>query len=101
MTYRLVAALLLATALPCAAQVTPAAGYTPPDDTPAIKVGVTIFADYSVIQKPAGFKDKDADGNEITFNAFQVGRSYINVTGNITHNIAFRVTPDIARDTSV
>ena len=37
-------AAVVAGALPCAAQVTPAAGYTPPDDTPAIKVGVTIFA---------------------------------------------------------
>ncbi|MCU1348087.1 MAG: hypothetical protein JWO56_1117, partial [Acidobacteria bacterium] len=30
------------------AQVTPAAGVTPPDDTPKINVGVTIFADYTV-----------------------------------------------------
>jgi len=83
---------------PCAAQVTPAAGYTPPDDTPAIKVGVTIFADYTINQKP---KIKDADGNEVTLNAFQIGRSYINVTGNISHSIAFRVTPDITRETGV
>ena len=34
--------------LPCAAQVTPAAGYTPPDDTPSIRVGATLFADYTV-----------------------------------------------------
>jgi hypothetical protein len=89
---------VLAGAVPAAAQVTPAAGYTPPDDTPAIKVGVTIFADYTINQKP---KIKDADGNEVTFSAFQVQRSYINVTGNISHNIAFRVTPDIARETGV
>src|SRR5207244_13576221 len=95
MTYRLVAALLLATAVPCAAQVTPAAGYTPPDDTPAIKVGVTIFADYTFQQQP---KITDADGNTVSLNQFQVGRSYINVTGNISHNIAFRITPDIARE---
>ena len=36
--------------LPCSAQVTPAGGYTPPDDTPAIKVGATLFADYTVVQ---------------------------------------------------
>src|SRR5215208_1590033 len=89
---------LAASAVPGAAQVTPAAGYTPPDDTPAIKVGVTIFADYTFNQKP---KIKDADGNEVTLNQFQVGRSYINVTGNISHNIAFRITPDIARETGV
>lgn len=87
---------ILAGALPCAAQVTPAAGYTPPDDTPAIKVGVTIYADYTVNQKP---KIKDADGNDVTLSAFNVGRSYINVTGNISHNILFRVTPDITRET--
>jgi len=89
---------VLAGAAPAAAQVTPAAGYTPPDDTPSIKVGVTIFADYTVNQKP---KIKDADGNEVTLNQFQVGRSYINVTGNISHNISFRVTPDISRETGV
>jgi len=89
-------AVALIGAAPSAAQVTPAAGYTPPDDTPTIKVGATIFADYTVQQQP---KIKDADGHEVTFNAFQIGRSYINVTGNISHSIAFRITPDIARET--
>jgi len=77
------------------AQVTAAAGYTPPDDTPAIRVGVTFFGDYTVQQAP---KIKDADGNDVTLNSFNVGRTYINVTGNITHNIAFRITPDITRE---
>ena len=86
---------VLAAAVPCAAQVTPAAGYTPPDDTPAIKVGATIFADYTIQQRP---KMKDTDGNDITPNSFNVGRAYINVTGNISHAIAFRITPDIARE---
>jgi hypothetical protein len=85
-------------ASPAAAQVTPAAGYTPPDDTPAIKVGVTIFADYTITQQP---KITDADGNQVTLNQFQIGRSYLNVTGNISHSIAFRVTPDVARETGV
>src|SRR3954466_5574592 len=84
-----------AVAAPCAAQVTPAAGYTPPDDTPAIKVGVTIFTDYTVQQQP---KITDSDHNQVTFNSFNVGRSYINVTGNISHSIAFRITPDISRE---
>jgi len=79
-----------------AAQVTPAAGYVPPDDTPAIRVGVTIFADYTVQDQP---KTKDLDNNDVTFNAFNLGRAYINVTGNISHVIAFRVTPDIVRET--
>jgi hypothetical protein len=89
---------VLTGALPCAAQVTPAAGYTPPDDTPAIKVGVTIYTDFTVNQQP---KIKDTDGNDVTLSQFQVGRSYINVTGNISHNIAFRITPDISRETGV
>src|SRR6185436_16639715 len=87
---------LTATVTSAAAQVTPAAGYVPPDDTPAIRVGVTIFADYTVQQKPTV---KDVDSNDVTFNAFNLGRAYINVTGNISHVIAFRVTPDIVRET--
>ena len=34
------------------AQVTPAAGYTPPDDNPSFKVGATIFGDYTYIDSP-------------------------------------------------
>jgi hypothetical protein len=82
-------------ALPCAAQVTPAAGYTPPDDTPSIRLGTTICGDYTITDTPKG---TDADGNEFTPNAFNIGRAYINVTGNISHVISFRVTPDIARE---
>jgi hypothetical protein len=92
------AALVVAAARPSSAQVTPAAGYTPPDDTPVIRVGVTIFADYTVQQKP---KITDADGNSVTFNNFNVTRSYINVTGNINHYIAFRITPDVVRESSL
>src|SRR3954452_6131861 len=93
----LIALTLLSTsAAAVSAQVTPAAGYTPPDDTPSVKVGVTLFTDYSVQQKP---KVVDADGNEVTFNQFNLGRAYINVTGNISHLLAFRITPDIARET--
>jgi len=96
---RLLGAAAVATlgwAVPCAAQVTPAAGYTPPDDTPVIRVGATIFTDYTVQTDP---KVKDADGNSVTSNSFNVTRSYINVTGNINHYIAFRIPPDITRDT--
>ena len=61
----LFAALLAPAALH--AQVTPAAGYTPPDDTPSIKVGATIFVDYTYNQSPT---TKDADGNTIHADAF-------------------------------
>jgi hypothetical protein len=88
-------AVLLVTSSPVAAQVTPAAGYVPPDDTPVIRVGTTIYADYTVTEKPKG---TDLDGNEFTPNAFNIGRAYLNVTGNISHLIAFRVTPDITRE---
>jgi hypothetical protein len=76
------------------AQVTPAAGYTPRDDTPSIKVGALIFADYTYQQKPT---TKDAAGNTVNPSSFNVARAYINVTGNISHIVAFRVTPDITR----
>jgi hypothetical protein len=75
------------------AQVTPAAGYTPPDDTPKIGVGVTIFADYTYNDAP---EIKDSDGNTINKSEFEVRRAYINVTGQLNHLVAFRITPDVA-----
>ena len=78
------------------AQVTPAAGYTPPDDTPSIKVGAVIYADYTYNEHP---QVTDADGNSIHLSAFNVTRSYINITGNVSHLVAFRITPDITRET--
>jgi hypothetical protein len=86
---------LLMTVAPASAQVTPAAGYTPPDDTPSIKVGATIFADYTYQAEP---EITDADGNVVNLNGFNVGRTYINVTGNISHLLGFRITPDIVRE---
>ena len=91
-----IAGAVVALALPAAAQVTPAAGYTPPDDTPTIKVGATIFTDYTYQSAP---DLTDADGNVVSPSSFNVGRAYINITGNISHNIAFRITPDIVRET--
>ena len=34
------------------AQVTPAPDYTPPDDTPSVRVGGTLFADYTYTLAP-------------------------------------------------
>lgn len=79
------------------AQVTPAAGYTPPDDTPSIRVGVTFYGNYTYQKDP---KITDADGNVVHKSSFDVARSYINVTGNISHIVAFRVTPDVSRETN-
>ena len=93
---RLFAAMWLLASAPAFAQVTPAAGYIPPDDTPSVRVGVTLFGDFSVVQAP---KITDADGNRVTPSAFTNARAYVNVTGNISHVVAFRITPDIARET--
>src|ERR1700712_1116330 len=82
---------------PASAQVTPAAGYTPPDDTPSIKVGATLFTNYTYQTTPSV---TDADGNVVDRSAFDVGRAYINITGNVSHIVAFRITPDITRETN-
>lgn len=78
------------------AQVTPGPGATPPDDTPSIKVGGTLFFDYTMTTAP---KVVDANGDSVTLSAFNIGRAYVNVTGQLSHLFAFRVTPDIARET--
>jgi len=78
------------------AQVTPAAGYMPPDDTPKINVGITLFADYSYQDTP---EVVDGDKNTIHKNAFNLTRAYINVTGSLSHWFAFRITPDIRAET--
>jgi len=79
------------------AQVTPAAGSVPPDDTQAIRIGAVIFYDWTRTLEP---KATDAAGNTISLNSFNVSRTYINVTGNISHRLAFRITPDITRETA-
>jgi Phosphate-selective porin O and P len=78
------------------AQVTPAAGYTPPDDTPSVKIGGVIYADFTWTDEP---EITDVDGNVVDPSQFNVTRAYINVTGNINHLISYRITPDITRQT--
>jgi len=67
-----------------------------PADTPNIRIGATIYADYTFVQSP---EITDADGNTVHSNAFNVGRSYINITGNLSRIVNFRITPDISRET--
>lgn len=86
--------LALAVSKAALAQVTPARGSTPPDDTQATKVGAVIFYDYTFLKSPVA---TDSAGNVISPNAFNVARAYINITGNISHVIAFRITPDVTR----
>jgi hypothetical protein len=80
------------------AQVTPAAGSTPPDDTPRINLGMTLWPSYTVQTDP---NITDAAGNSVNRSAFDVGRAYINITGQLSHIIAFRVTPDITRESGL
>ncbi|MDA1307774.1 MAG: porin [Acidobacteria bacterium] len=72
------------------------AAAAPSPSAPTIKLGVTIFADYTVTDTP---KITDATGDRVRANAFTVGRSYLNVTGTANRHISFRVTADIARTT--
>jgi hypothetical protein len=90
---------LISMAAPTAAQTaqTPApAAKAAADDAPAIRFGTTLFLDYTVTTEPT---ITDADGNLVTASAFNVARAYLNVTGQINHLIAFRVTPDVVRET--
>lgn len=79
-------------------QITPAEGYVPPDDTPKINLGVTIFANYSYQDTPE-LIDGSPQKNSIHSNSFDVTRAYINVTGSLSHWFSFRVTPDIVKET--
>src|SRR6185436_18826200 len=91
--YALIAMLIVVRS--ASAQVTPAAGNVPPDDTQAIRIGAVIFYDWTRTLEP---KTTDAAGNTISLNSFTGSRTYINVTGNSSHRIACRITPDITRE---
>lgn len=82
-------------ASPAAAQTTPAGPAKPPDVAP-IRIGTTIFYDYTYQFEP---KSTDADGNLFSPNAFNLTRAYINLTGGISRHISFRLTPDVTRET--
>jgi hypothetical protein len=64
-----------------------------PVDSFSVKVGGTIYADYTYTDAP---KISDADKNSVHKSEFEVRRAYINVTGTINDFIAFRITPDVA-----
>lgn len=67
-----------------------------PDDTPSVRIGAVLFTDYTYTKSPEA---TDSDGNTYHPSQFNVGRSYINITGNLNHIVNFRFTPDIARET--
>src|SRR5262245_38674715 len=60
---------------------------------PIVKVGGTIFAEYVFNREPM---DKDAAGNPIHKNSFEMRRAYLNLTGSISDLVSYRVTPDVA-----
>ena len=94
-----VARLLLAMTILFSTPAVPALAQTTakpaPDDTPSVRVGASIFADYTVTSEP---RVTDTDGNLVSPNAFTVARAYVNVTGTVTRRISFRVTPDVVRE---
>lgn len=59
-------------------------------------MGATLFTDYTVTEQP---RATDVDGHEFMPNAFNVSRAYLNVTGTLSRLVAFRVTPDVVRET--
>lgn len=61
-----------------------------------MKVGATIFADFTLQSEP---EVTDANGERVDLSSFNIGRAYLNVTGNLNRRIAFRVTPEVTRET--
>lgn len=64
-----------------------------PKDTFSVRVGGTIFADFTHTAEPA---ITDTDGNRVKKSEFELRRAYINVTGTINDIVSFRITPDVA-----
>lgn len=91
-----IGALLVALSPSAMAQVTAAAGYVPPDDKPSMRVGFTLFSDYTYTQSPTS---TNADGSTYNPSAFNVSRAYLNFTGQLNHLFAYRVTTDLVRNT--
>jgi hypothetical protein len=64
-----------------------------PPDNFSVRVGGTIFADFTYTAEPA---ITDSDNNRVKRSEFEVRRAYLNVTGTINDIVSFRITPDIA-----
>ncbi|HEY1307393.1 MAG TPA: porin [Vicinamibacterales bacterium] len=59
---------------------------------------MTLFPQFNLQTEP---QITDAAGNDVRRSAFDIGRAYINVTGQLSHIIAFRITPDITRQSGL
>ena len=71
------AAMILAGSASARAQITVAEGYTPPDDTPAVNVGGTIFANYTYQLEPTV---TNSQGDRVHPSSFDVTRAYDEAT---------------------
>jgi len=65
---------------------TPTAAPAPAPSYPTIRVGVLSYIQYN-----AELKNRDG------YNAFDLTRGYINVTGDLSPRISYRITPDVRR----
>jgi len=71
------------------------AGSSAQGQTPqTIRIGATLFYDFTYTREP---QTTDADGNTISPSAFNVARAYLNVTGQLSDVVSFRITPDVRR----
>ena len=98
---RVATMLLVGVAWPIAAAAQASGQAAAPASTaPTVRVGGTIFADYTITDAP---KVRDAAGQDVTGHAFNLTRAYINVSGSVNSTVSFRITPDIVRqnDTNV
>jgi hypothetical protein len=70
------------------AQSAPPAAPAAEPDYPIIRIGVLSYVQYD-----AELKNRD------DFNAFDLTRGYININGQLSKNVRFRLTPDVRRVT--
>jgi hypothetical protein len=84
----LILLVLLVSVRAALAQPAPAAAPAAEPDYPVIKLGVLSYVQYD-----AELENRDA------FNAFDLTRGYININGQLSKNVRFRLTPDVRRVT--
>jgi hypothetical protein len=90
-----VTAVLLLISAGALAQTPPPAAPVPAPSYPTFSIGGVIFADYTYTDEP---KKADDAGNTIHPSSFNITRAYVNVTGDLSPLMSYRITPDIARE---